>query len=358
VLKSQPTEGLALWKEYFQMLWNDAFGAVTTGFDWMARNDIDALEAYSEEFKLPQSVTYDPRDGLSYAAANYCSRGDKISGERLLAILEDDKAYWKPDRDMQAMDWSRLTTGVLHCRGDQAAIAMIDPVLVQMEADIATKQEMPNQQERDFVVGVIRSEVSENLIQPIVLNYIGEGKSAAAKAVFERMPIRATTMAIGDVGKGPLGMEFPAETFEQFVNSRNGDDAYSDDPSTALKWFAENYDPDAIASDLQREKHATNMMKAIWPAPLAREVAKKMLAALEGTARIGRTDDFDQVRLWVATVERHVSGCDLSDESLRQLLGSIPSYEFDSSKVEVLTDYVRYLDTPRNARTDTDCIVR
>lgn len=56
------------------------------------------------------------------------------------------------------------------------------------------------------------------------------------------------------------------------------------------------------------------------------------------------------MRLWVATVERAATGCELSDGSLAQSLTNTRNYEFDETRVEMLMDYVRYLDTPSGPR--------
>lgn len=158
IFKKYPHEGFDLWKKHFRMLWNESFDAVTVGFEWMARNNIDALENYVNEFVLPKSNNFNPYSTLSMIAAEHCTRRDDIkSGERILTILENDKANWKPDQEMRAMDWSEMTSGILACRGEDAAKALIEPIIVQMNKDIAAVQSIQNDQERAFVSGVIRN---------------------------------------------------------------------------------------------------------------------------------------------------------------------------------------------------------
>ena len=362
LLKKERAATLSLWDEHVEMLWNDAFDTVTLVFDWMANNDVDALERYASRYNFPQSATYDPREGLSRAAARFCDNGNHEPGERILALLEKEKQGWKLEREKQAIDWSRQTTGVLACRGEQAALDLVDPVLAQMQTDVReAKEKYKNLQEQAFVVGVIRSEVAEGLIQPLALHFEEAGQHDQAVKVFARLPVQQSAMMLSDIAeKGIYGMEFLQQSFAEFMEVHREDAFYDTDRSKALTWYLEKYDGSEAGPGLEREAEAIDMAGEIWPNPVARQAAEKALKTLADRAnedRRAKQSALDRARLRLGAFEKRRRGCEIPDTALTEMLANAGGYDFAEQRSEMLIDYLSYLDTDKNGESRGDCII-
>lgn len=360
LLESDPDGALDLFDQHVETIWYKSYSTMAVIFDWMANNHMDAIESYAGEYKLPKSAFYDPRDGLSQAAATLCGRGDTEDGERLLTILERDKQKWQPDRDMQAMDWSRMTTGILACRGEAAALALINPVLEQMQADVKRAGSIKVDSEREFVTGVIRSRVAESMIQPITLYLMEKGRRDEAIKVFARLPVQTSTMMLGDMSKGPTAMQFPEQSFNEFMELHRNDGFYSSDPAKALTWYVDQHDPH-VAGNLDYEMDAVTLAGKIWQNDIARRAAEKILKTLAEKAEKEpdlHRDDLDSARLQLAAFEKHLQGCDMTDDLRNTILARIPGYKYDEQRSEVLIDYIRYLDMPAAPTKSGTCLLQ
>ncbi len=362
LLKKERKATLSLWDEHMEMLWDDAFDSVTLVFDWMANNDVDALERYASRYNFPQSALYDPRQALSRAAARFCNNGNHERGERILALLEKEKQGWKPEREKKAMDWSRQTTGVLACRGEQAALGLVDPVLAQMQTDVREAEEKyKDPKEQAFVVGVIRSEVAEGLIQPLALHFEGASQHDQAMKVFARLPVQQSSMMLGDIAeKGIYGMEFLQQSFAEFMEVHREDEFYDTDRSKALTWYLEKYDSNEAGPGIEREAEAIDMAGEIWPNPVARQAAEKALKTLADRAnedRRAKQSALDRARLRVGAFEKRSQGCEIPDTALTEILANAGGYEFAEQRSEMLIDYLTYLDTGKSGESRGDCII-
>lgn len=360
LLENDPDGALELFDQHVETIWYKSYSTMAVIFDWMANNHMDAIESYAGEYKLPKSTFYDPRDGLSQAAATLCGRGDTEDGERLLTILERDKQKWQPDRDMQAMDWSRMTTGILACRGEAAALALVDPVLQQMQADLKRAEAIKVDSEREFVMGVIRSRVAESMIQPITLHMMEDNRRDEAMKVFVRLPVQQSTMTLGDVAKGPTAMQFPEQSFNEFLDLHRNDGFYSSDPAKSLTWYVETHDPHA-SGNLDYEMDAVEIAGKIWQSDISRRAAEKILKTLAEKAEKQpdlHRDDLDLARLQLAGFGKRLQGCDVTDDFLNTILARIPGYKYGEQRSNVLIDYIRYLDTPAATSKTGICLLQ
>ncbi|WP_429924914.1 hypothetical protein ACQY1H_05280 [Agrobacterium vitis] len=363
LLKEDHNAALSLWDEHVKMLWDDAFGTVTEVFEWMANNDVDALERYATRYNFPKSAAYNPWEELSQAAATFCDRGDHQTGERILAVFEKGMQRWKPEREKKAMDWSQLTAGVLGCRGEQAALDLVDPVLAQMNTDVREAREKYQQpQEQSFVVSVIRSRVAEGLIEPLTLHFEEAGHHQKAMNVFAQLPVQQSSMTLGNKAEnGVYDMEFVQQSFAELLDLHRDDAFYDTDKRKALSWFLEKYDGANVGRGLEREADAIDMAGEIWPDPLARHAAEKALKTLADRAnedRTARQSAFDRARLRVGAFEKRSRGCEIADTTLTEILADAGGYEFAEQRSEMLIDYLRYLDTGKNGESRGDCIIQ
>lgn len=360
LLENDPDGALDLFDQHVETIWYKSYSTMAIIFDWMANHHMDAIESYADQYKLPKSTTYDPRDGLSQAAATRCGRGDTEDGERLLAILERDKEKWQPERDMQAMDWSRMTTGILACRGEAAALALIDPVLQQMQADLKRAEAIKVDSEREFVMGVIRSRVAESMIQPITLHMMEENRRDEAMKVFARLPVQQSTMMLGDIAKGPTAMQFPEQSFNEFLDLHRNDGFYDSDPAKALTWYVEVHDPHE-PGNLDYEMDAVVIAGKIWQSDISRRAAEKILKTLAEKAEKQpdlHRDDLDMARLQLAGFEKRLQGCDVTDDFLNTILARVPGYTYGEQRSDVLIDYLRYLDIAAAPTKTGTCLLK
>ena len=362
--QTHPDETIALLFDHIYLLWEQAFATVEDMHAFMARTDVAALERYAAAYRMPQSGRYIPWEWQSAIAADRCRVGETAAGNRILALLEAEIAEWDPARERQAMHRADLTVGVLHCRGEDAAFAMIAPILAQMQDDLAAAEARYEGRERDFVLGVIHSEVMEGLIQPLVLHLYRTGRVEDARALYDGNPVPVTGMTIGAMEEhGILGMEFSTEPFEWFVEGFEGADIHADDPRLALSWYVEDFVPDyeICCVDHQVSEFALEHVEAHWPEPPAPAAAERILAEFAGLAEAGDryADDLTMARLTIATLERRTHGCMLSDDSQAATIDAIEALPFDDQKVDALLAMVRYLDTEPAGDADmASCIVR
>ena len=359
-----PDETIALLFEHIDLLWQDAHSTVEDMHAFMARTDVAALERYAAAYRMPQSGWYIPWEWQSAIAADRCRVGETEAGERILALLEAEIAEWDPDRERQAMHRADLTQGILHCRGEDAAFAMIEPVLSQMQDDLAAAETRYEGREREFVLGVIHSEVLQDLIQPLVLHLYRTGRVEDARALYDGNPIPASGMTIGATADhGILGMDFQTEPFEQFVEWFRNTEIHGPDPRLALSWYVEDFMPnyEICCTDQQVSAVALEHVEAQWPEPPARAAAERVLAEFTNLSEAGdrHVDDLTMARLTIATLERRTHGCMLSDDALAATVDAIDALPFDDQKVPALLAMVRYLDTaPAGAADAAACIVR
>lgn len=159
-------------------------------------------------------------------------------------------------------------------------------------------------------------------------------------------------------------MEFLENSFEEFVQTFRSDELYGHDPHTVLKWIIANHDKETIYMKSSIEERAKEIAEQIWPDPLAREAAETLFNSLKSQSEKdpkGFLSDYDRIRLWISTIELSASGCNLSDETLQQILGNIPAYKYDDSRVERLIEYIRYIDMKplkEKAIHNASCIIR
>jgi hypothetical protein len=365
LLKTDSKRAIALWYEHFDFLWAECYTSVKVVHQWMTANNLDELERYAETYVLPKSSTYDPWEEMSYAAGAYCHKGEKASGERVLAILEADKSTWKPDRILKAADWSALTEGVLHCRGYDAANAMIEPVFLQMQADMEQERAVKrSEEEQKFVLGVIRSEVAEDLIGTLVLWLNKNNREAEARRLFARLPVTESSIALGDIGKGPVGMEFPEQDYATFIEQSSDAIMYGEDSSEALDYFLKDFKPDFTVCCRKEDymSRAVDYAEQLWPQDIARRAAVKALELQAGVlAQEGpefKLPPYDTLQVRVARLQKLKEGCNLSEAKVASLFASINSYRFGTAKADVLQAYVNYLDTKPAALTNADCIIK
>ena len=362
--ETHPDDTIALLFEHIHLLWQDAFATVEDMHEFMARTDVAALERYAAAYRMPRSGRYNPWEWQGAIAADRCRVGETEAGERILALLEAEIAEWDADRERQAMDRADLTLGILHCRGADAAFAMIEPVLAQMRDDLAAAEDRYEGREREFVLGVIHSAVMEGLIQPLVLHLHRTGRGEEARALYDGNPIPVSGMTIGAVlDEGILGMEFSTEPFESFINAYRNTEIHGPDPRLALSWYVEDFMPDyeICCTDQQVSAFALEHVEAQWPEPPARTAAERVLAEFTDLSQAGDryVDDLTMARLTIATLERRTHGCMLSDDALAATVDAIDALPFDDQKVPALLAMVRYLDTaPAGAADAAPCIVR
>lgn len=352
LLRTDPTGGIKLWESHRSLLWSDAFSAFTDTLDWTAANDIDALERFTGRYLLPKTALYDGWDNISRIAARHCEGGDTQHGERLISILEEEKAGWKPDQELQAIQWSKMTSGVLYCRGEAAAMTMLDLLFEQMEADIEmVRQKYPNEKEQQFAIGVIRSEVAENAVQVIALWLHDQGRADEARKIFARQPSQAMTATPEAlVNEGILGNQFEDTSFDEFIELQDSGAFYADDPRVALDWYVNDFQPTFEICCVERDYvvSSVELIAKVWPDAIGRQAAAKTMAELKRLE--GIKPDFNgpenrqKVILQLAALARKSDDCDLTDERLEQILAAVPSYRYGSSKDDVLRAYLRFLD--------------
>ncbi|MEO3998178.1 hypothetical protein [Mesorhizobium sp. CAU 1732] len=351
ILKDDPQAAVALWEEHTELLWKNAYPAFTDTLHWIALNEVDAFERMAEKYLIPKSALYDGWDRLSRVAATHCNAGDSEKGERILAVLDQERALWTPDQELQAIEWSKMTYGVLHCRGE-AAMAMIDPLFAQMETDIAAVEaKYTDERERAFAIGVIRSEVAENLIQTITLRLNDEGRVDEARELYARLPSQVTSATADSlVNDGILGMEFENDSFDDMIEFQSSATYYNDDPNVALNWYVASFKPtfETCCVEKQYVQEAAEKVGAAWPSAVARQAAAKTLALMDQLQTQDPTsngpEDKTLATLRFAAFERLSDGCDLTDERLTELLSEIAAYESGSSKGTALRAYLGFLD--------------
>lgn len=357
VLAADKEGGIALWEDYRSLLHRDAFRAFSETLDWASQHDIDALERYTADYLLPKTAYYDGWDRISRMAARLCNAGDSASGERLLAILESEKADWTVDQEMQAIQWSKMTSGVLHCRGEKAARRMLDPLFDQMQADIEqVRQLYPDEREQNFNIGVIRSEVAENAVQVIALWLHEQDRTEEGRELFASLPSTAMSSTLSSIAnEGIYGSTFEDNSFDQMIEFQQSAAMYDENPLVALGWYVEDFNPDLETCCIDKDyvTNSIDLIEQAWPADIARDAARLTIGYLEqlevASPRFNGPHQRDLAMLRIATLARASDGCDLTDEYLSQILARVPSYEFGRTPGDVLRSYLRFLDTEAGA---------
>lgn len=351
------------WLKNLRSIWKNGWSSVLPALSWMAVYDIDSLEAYAAKFRLPEGGADNPYEWLSLDAAGLCKSGNKIQGLRVLDVLEEKSSYWKPERDKKAMDRSALAPALLYCRGEEKVMQHIDAVLEEMNRDIATaEKKFKTEKEQKFVLDIIRSEVAERMIQPVVIWLHQQGRYEEARALYTKLPPREFSMTIGEVASGDItAAEFPEQDYERLIEFASELDLYSNNPEVALTYFVDKWDTDfkICCANRQQLGYATDNIKKIWSSELAKKAALKNVA-LYNKLIAKKPDEINkmhQFQLELATIEKQ-DGCKLEDAMLSKLLKAIPSYKYTDQMVGVLTTYIGYLETDGSDVTKSDCIVK
>lgn len=330
---------------------------------WMALNDIDSFEAYASDFRLPEGGVSNPYVMLSFDAANLCASNSKQQGLRVLAVLEEKISYWKPEREKKAMDRAGLAPAILHCRGEKQAMQHIDDVLEQMALDvIAAQRKFTDEKDQKFVLGVIRSEVAERMIQPVVIWLHEQDREEEARDLFARLPPRAFSMTLGEVASGDLtAAEFPEQDYKQLVEYTADGYFYSDDANLALTHFVDKWDTDfeLCCSDEQVLTKITEYIQADWPSDLSKRSAKKNLSLYKRLVA-KKPDSINQLHLFelqLGALEKQ-QGCELDDARLSAYQDAVPEYKYNDQRTWTLMAYVEYLQAEKGEANGGECIIQ
>ncbi len=375
LFKNHPEEAADIWWTHLKMLWEVNIDAVATGYDWALQNDLELLKRFHKKYYVPQTSYSDMFEVIPYRAARHCEHGDKETGLAILSLLEDELAHKRKtanlDKGRYVIDAAGRVEAVLYCKGKAAAYEALDEVLALTNRALKNIPKFnPTENERNFVRGVIQSEVGEGANVPMALWLHENGNTDEAIEVWSRLPFAGSQFSFEVTNSGKvngdmsvMAMEAARHSFERLVETTRDDDLHSEDPKIALHWFLNSFPEKRIQGFRFGSvlKYVPDKIMAAWPEPYAVSAAEKLLSFTKKalSSEIIAPYKLHVLELKLATIEKSKSGCILSNQRLQSWLDNINQYPdmVDSNGLEAaypgdyhqsiaLETYLTYLRTP------------
>ncbi len=300
---------------------------------WMARNDLERLEAYLDAHNPRSTVYFSPSVHLFRVAAELCDNGQ--DGKALAKIALADLLR---TRISSTERFAMPMRAIIACDGMEAAYEQLDDMFLWLNKDLE-KQKARGQDGIFMIQRIIRA-VNDYGLAPVLLKLHDNGQKTEAKTLASRLlPEAQVVISIDEDREISIEKSQVQAQLDNIITERAN--ALSNlDPITALQWFTKSFVPENHISPADYAARSVDHILRLWPAPIAQEAANDAMPLLASSKF--KTNELLRLKIGIALAD--AENCVLPEPALRELLDKIVDQKSEAVRVLAIAEYLSYLD--------------